>query len=99
MNLPDALILLPFGNDGVGIPGPFIVAAPYTARIELLRPGAMPKIPPAPQIILATLRADSASRASTAQALAYFRTRKCYEAWPRTPLITLYLNRCTQQQH
>jgi hypothetical protein len=98
LNLPDALILLPFGNDGVGIPGPFIAAAPDNARIELLRPGLMPDFVPAPQIILATLRADRASRASTAQALAYFQTRKCYEAEPKTPLITLYLNRCAQQQ-
>jgi hypothetical protein len=31
------LVLLPFGNDGVGIPGPFIAAAPNRLRIALIR--------------------------------------------------------------
>ncbi len=33
---PDTLVLLPFGNDGVGVAGPFIAAAPDDLRILLI---------------------------------------------------------------
>ncbi len=33
---PETLVLLPFGNDGVGVPGPFIAAAPDALRIQLI---------------------------------------------------------------
>lgn len=56
---PGALILLPAGNDGVGIPGPFIAAAPDAMRIKLIRPGA---VPPG-QAVVVTLAVDNASRA------------------------------------
>ena len=34
---PGALALVPLGNDGVGVPGPFIAAAADSQRIEILR--------------------------------------------------------------
>ena len=33
---PETLVLVPFGNDGVGVPGPFIAAAPDNLRILLI---------------------------------------------------------------
>jgi hypothetical protein len=59
---PGALVLVPFGNDGVGIPGPFIAAAPDDMRIELLRPGM--EMPPG--AVLANIQVDDASRAAVA---------------------------------
>ncbi len=58
----DALVLLPFGNDGVGIPGPFIEAAPDNMRILLVKPGMRPQ-----GGVLASLAMDNASRAVLAQ--------------------------------
>jgi hypothetical protein len=97
LNQPAALILLPFGNDGVGIPGPFIAASPNTARIELLRPGIMPDLSHEPAIILANIQPDAASRAATAQALIYFQQNKCFEKTSQTSLTISFLNRCANQ--
>ena len=59
-----ALILLPFGNDGVGIPGPFIAAAPAWFRLQLIKPGAPPQLVRQSSVILVTLRADHSSSVS-----------------------------------
>jgi hypothetical protein len=59
---PGAVVLVPYGNDGVGIPGAFIAAAPDDMRVELLRPGmAVPQ-----GVVLANIRVDNASRAALA---------------------------------
>ena len=59
---PGALVALPYGNDGVGVPGPFIAAAPDAMRILLLRPGeAVP-----PGSVRVAIRADDKSRAVVA---------------------------------
>jgi Dolichyl-phosphate-mannose-protein mannosyltransferase len=60
---PGASVLLPFGNDGVGVPGPFIASAPDNMRILLLRPGAVPKA----QAVVVTLAIDNESRAIAAE--------------------------------
>jgi hypothetical protein len=60
---PGALVLLPAGNDGVGIPGPFIATAPDAMRILLLHPGAAPQV----QALVVTLAIDHSSRALAAQ--------------------------------
>ncbi len=60
-----ALVLLPFGNDGVGVPGPFIAAAPDDMRILLIHPGA--KLPDNPDTVRVALRVDEASRAVAAR--------------------------------
>jgi hypothetical protein len=39
---PGVVALVPFGNDGVGIPGPFIAAAADGQRVFLIRPGTVP---------------------------------------------------------
>ncbi len=56
----NALVLLPCGIDGVGIPGPFIAAAPDNMRILLLTSGT--KIPGEPTVF-AALAIDNESRA------------------------------------
>ncbi len=56
---PGRLVLVPFGNDGVGIPGPFIASAPDNMRILLLRPATVP--PPGPAV-MAMLGIDHESR-------------------------------------
>lgn len=55
---PGAVVALPYGNDGVGVPGPFIAAAPDSMRILLLRPGeALPL-----GAVRVAIRADKESR-------------------------------------
>ncbi len=94
---PGALALVPFGNDGVGVPGPFIAAAPDRQRIELLR-GAPPAIGAKEQkIILATPDADAASRASAAMALAKLRENPCFVEQAATRAALLFANRCADQ--
>ncbi len=56
---PNAVVGLPYGNDGVGIPGPFIAAAPDAMRLEILHPGAIPQT----QAVIVTLAIDNESRA------------------------------------
>ncbi|GLR68747.1 hypothetical protein GCM10010909_34290 [Acidocella aquatica] len=92
--LPGTLILLPFGNDGVGIPGPFISQLPDTARVALLRPGQMPALNHTPSIALITLTPDAASRAALTRAQAYFAAQKCFTETPASNLLTKILNRC-----
>jgi hypothetical protein len=60
---PGALVLLPFGNDGVGIPGPFIASAPDNMRILLLHPGDLPQL----QAVVVTLAIDNASRIAVSE--------------------------------
>ncbi|HYP63208.1 MAG TPA: glycosyltransferase family 39 protein [Acidocella sp.] len=60
---PGVPVMLPFGNDGVGIPGPFIASAPDDMRILLVRPGDIPK----GQAVFVTLPIDNASRAVAAE--------------------------------
>lgn len=98
LNMPNALVLLPFGNDGVGVPGPFIAMLPDNTRLELLHPGVLPDLSHEKHIILATIGVDDASRASMAQALAYFQGQKCFKEGSATKLTAIFLNRCADQQ-
>ena len=136
----DTLVLLPFGNDGVGVPGPFIAAAPDDLRIlvigaraegantaegsnTVIASGAKQSsfVPPReeswiaaparndgggmssalnvePRVILVRIAADDASRAAVAGAEAYFESNPCWVTQSQRELVTLYLNRCPQQQ-
>jgi hypothetical protein len=91
------LILLPYGNDGVGIPAQFMQGAPTNARLFLLR-GAMPDLSAEPHILLATIAIDARSTAETAMAKAAFAADRCYRATAPTALITSVLNACAHQQ-
>jgi hypothetical protein len=94
---PGALALVPFGNDGVGVPGPFIAAAPNRQRIELLR-GPLPRLGATAQdIVLATPNADAASRESGAAALAALLKNPCFKKEAATRAATLFADRCADQ--
>ncbi len=72
----DAIALVPYGNDGVGIPGAFGIEAPPDLPLLLIRPGEAPVIPPQFQrALLITLSQD---RDSTAAIPAM---RKAVEGW------------------
>jgi hypothetical protein len=60
---PGAVVLVPFGNDGVGIPGPFIASGPDGMRILLVRPEKISKDP----AIMVTMPIDNESRAVVAE--------------------------------
>jgi hypothetical protein len=64
----DAVVLLPAGNDGVGIVGAFGIEALPSCRILLIRPGdpIADRIAPYPRVALALLAQDRDSTASIA---------------------------------
>jgi hypothetical protein len=92
------LVLVPFGNDGVGVPGPFIAAAPPDMRILLLQPGWEAQIAAEPRVVLSAIEADDASRAEVEGAKTWFAARPCWVPGGHTALTALFLNRCTDQE-
>jgi hypothetical protein len=94
---PGALVLVPFGNDGVGVPGPVIAALPDTARVELLR-GAVPDFYSERQVVLLTVRADASSRLQVAGALAELSADACFARVRDSAVAAVFLNRCANQQ-
>jgi hypothetical protein len=87
---PGTLILLPYGNDGVGIPGPFIASLPDAARLALLRPGTPVDAVPGQERVLVMLSLDAASRAETAR-MASTLNRACATTLPQTESIRVVL--------
>jgi hypothetical protein len=69
---PSTIVLLPAGNDGVGIVGAFGIAAPGTQPLLLIRPGdpIAGRIAPYRRIALATLTQDRDSTEAVAAARA-----------------------------
>jgi len=92
--MPGALVLVPFGNDGVGIPGPFIAAAPDHLPIELIRTGTTPDLRGQTRIILADIKADDASRAQTAHVITQLAADRCWRMADPSPLIRVYTRIC-----
>jgi hypothetical protein len=95
---PQTLTLVPYGNDGVGIPGPFIAAAPDTLTIQLIHPNAPPNLAPLPRVILAKITADAASSTAVSQTLNNLSKNPCWQPGPATTLTAVFLNRCPHQQ-
>lgn len=63
----DGVVLLPLGNDGVGIVGAFAVEAPPNLRIILVKAGEQPeqireRVSRFPRVVLALMGQDEASR-------------------------------------
>jgi hypothetical protein len=90
------LILVPYGNDGVGIPAQFMQGAAPVARIFLIR-AALPDLSAEPHILLATIAIDASSRTQTAAAAQTFAANPCYRITSRTPLLTAISNTCAHQ--
>ncbi len=81
---PDSLVLVPRGNDGVGIVGAFAIEAPATTRL-LLFDG--PNLPPdSDRLILAPIEQDDASRRSVAA----IRRTLADNCWRRVPKRSNY---------
>lgn len=95
LTTPATLVLVPFGNDGVGLPGPFIDAAPDNLQIELIRTGMAFDLRGQTRIILADIKADDASRVQTRQLVMRLRADPCWrpDASP-PPLLQIYNRIC-----
>jgi hypothetical protein len=91
---PGTLVLLPYGNDGVGIPGPFIATAPDDLPLVLVRPGAPPPLRPARRLILVRIAADAASRATTASLAATLTQTPCWRTETRGPVLLIATATC-----
>ncbi len=95
---PGALVLVPFGNDGVGVPGPFIAAAPDDMRIMLIHLGQAVDLRGERRIVLAAIGADDSSRSASAQMLAMLQADACLRETARTSLIAVFDRSCADQQ-
>jgi hypothetical protein len=94
LSTPATLTLIPYGNDGVGIPGPFIEAAPGALTIRLIKsPPPLTQLPP--HIILATITADDSSRATIAATLAALAASPCWRRTATTPHTQAFQRICT----
>ncbi|MDE8347030.1 MAG: hypothetical protein POH28_12795 [Acidocella sp.] len=96
-HLHNPLILVPYGNDGVGIPGPVIARLPDTALVALIRPGHWPDLSASPTIILLLIRADAASRATVQAAIRRLQADPCDTIIGQTSLTLTISNRCAHQ--
>ena len=94
LNAASALVLLPFGNDGVGIPGPFIEAAPDDLRLELLTPDAQPDLSRESRVVLALLPVDDSSKRTGADLLAGFNANPCWKNQYASRLLRVFSRTC-----
>jgi len=89
-----SLFLLPFGNDGVGIPGPFIATATNNIRLELLKPGSPPDLTAEHRVILTTIAIDTGSKQQIATSLAKFNTNPCWSPKSSTIYFKVFIRTC-----
>lgn len=94
MATASSLILLPFGNDGVGVPGPFIAVMPDDLRLELIKPNVLPDLRAERLIILANVNADSASRKTNQQFLMSLKADACWRRQSSTNLTMVFIRIC-----
>ncbi|HQU11383.1 MAG TPA: hypothetical protein PLV07_07345, partial [Acidiphilium sp.] len=95
------LVVLPFGNDGVGVPGPFVAAAPAAMRILVARtagPAVLAASLPYPRIAIARIEADGASRALVPRLDALFKAAPCWHSVPAGPLLAVFANTCRERR-
>ena len=91
------LIIIPFGNDGVGIPGPFINASPPSATILVARQANAALLARArayPRVALPDLTPDHASRILRPHLLDLFQASLCWAEAPGPHRVTIFLNHC-----
>ena len=94
---PHTLVLLPFGNDGVGIPGPFVAAAPNRLRIALVRraePDTLQEAAPFHDVLIPQITVDRQSRAVLPALAALFRANHCWQTEPPRHDIEAWRNIC-----
>jgi 4-amino-4-deoxy-L-arabinose transferase-like glycosyltransferase len=95
------LVLVPFGNDGVGIPGPFIATAPSGLMVQIVR-APTPALPADSarfhRIVIANIQVDAASRALIPQLVALFSAAPC-RTLQRSPAdVIVFDNHCQEPQ-
>jgi len=89
---PATLVLVPYGNDGVGIPGPFIAAAPGSLTIQIIK--SPPTLAHQTRIILATITADDSSRQTVSATLAALAANPCWRRTSTSPLTQSFARTC-----
>jgi hypothetical protein len=94
LTTPQTLTLVPFGNDGVGIPGPFIAAASNTLTIQIIK--SPPDLTRQTRIILATITADASSRQTVTATLAALAANPCWRRTSATHLTQTFTQTCPQ---
>ncbi|GAA5265359.1 hypothetical protein ACOSOMT5_P1784 [Acidiphilium sp. MT5] len=91
------LIIIPFGNDGVGIPGPFISALPARASILVARratPHLLSIAAPYPLVVLPDLTVDHASRIFTPALIALFQAAPGWRQQPGPHNLLIFTHHC-----
>jgi hypothetical protein len=94
LETPGTLVLLAYGNDGVGVPGPFIAVAPDDLRIELVRAGLMPDLRQETRLIVASINADAASRSANATLLGMLAADHCWREITGLSLARVFVRTC-----
>ncbi len=93
---PGTVVLLPRGNDGVGLVGAFISEAPDDVRLLLVdrhaRATALHAV--APRVALALLDRDRESHATLAALLPAFFADPCWRAVPGGSTLAIFENAC-----
>nr|WP_321984829.1 hypothetical protein [uncultured Lichenicoccus sp.] len=87
LEIPGALVLVPFGNDGVGVLAAFVREAPPSMRLLSVNPGTDPallrrRVGDASRVILVLLGLDGVSKATLPQMLRAFRSVPCWTQGP-----------------
>lgn len=85
----DGVVLLPRGNDGVGVVGPFLAELPDRTRVLLVPPDWHEQLPPGPSV-LAMVGEDQASRATLAAA----ESLSCWRKSVGPPLAVILSRPC-----
>jgi len=100
---PDGLVLLPRGNDGVGVVGAFITAAPDWLHVLIVRDttaeaAIRARAAPYPRVILAMLGVDASSRATLPHLLGAFQGARCWRQADRESHIIVFIRTCRTHQ-
>jgi len=95
---PHGIVLLPRGNDGVGIVGAFARESPPEQPLLLVRPSDDPadlrrRVAHAEQVVIAAIAQDDASRAAI-PLMVLAMDDPCWEQVRTLHLATLFTNRC-----
>ena len=95
---PDGVVLIPHGNDGVGLVGAALLSAPAGMRLGLVAPGT--DIPALvhryPRVVVALLAVDAASRAAMPAMRAAFRGDGCWRELPAAVNLRVMERLCAE---
>ena len=86
---PDGLVLLPRGNDGVGVAGAFLLAAAPGVRVQIVPPN-LSSASAFPRLVLVLLGLDQDSRAAVADMTAWFAAEPCWRRAASAPQLQAY---------